>query len=277
MIGRCHFTKNPADVPGILTGITGFNEVHCLYTSKSPLFDPSLLALPDIAFIDFENYGSSTKEVLQDNENNALVVLGISDMMTPANRCDQRYEYAFNYSKYGCKYSIDTVPFKDEIWRIMWPYSLLRTTIMEYNHSFAAESAYRAWQDGRLAERPLQVPWIVSKVGEHTKMHYQKFFDFEINFDEHHVTDEQQEEYYVLKEELFDTKTNIKSIIKGLTDYAKSICPERNIFSDMKKLYNIREEMTFHVTDLKVDLYLRSEIERIVSETNDLTEALYEA
>ncbi|HWQ18462.1 MAG TPA: hypothetical protein VN455_01705 [Methanotrichaceae archaeon] len=280
MIGKAFFTKDRNDVPDIIDSITArkdFDEVHCLYTPGSKLFDPFLFLMKDINFISFDDYGKNCKEVLQDNENNLMIVLGISDMMRPANRCDQRFEYMFNYSKYGRKYSIDRVPFREEIWRIMWPYSVLHTTILEFNHSYAAESAYRAFQEGRTDENPLAVPWIVSKIGEHTEMRYKRFFDFEVRFEIHPTTDAQKAEYAALKEELFNTKNNIRSIISGLAKYARSIQPKRNIFTDMKKLYDIEESITFHVTDLKVDAYLQSEIERIIGETNQLTEGLYAA
>lgn len=276
--GECHFIKD--DVSSTLNKILNnydFNECHCIYTEKSPLYIPFMLVDDRIKFTSFDNYGADIKDVLTDNSQNILIIMGISRMIGPGNRCDMRFEYMYNFAKYKNKFVVDDVPYLIDKWRIMYPYMVLSPTLIPFNHSYAAETAYNNYKEGRLREDPFDIDWLVSLIKDHTHIDYQKYFDFEIEFEVYEASESEKAGYETLKEELFQTKNSISGVLSGLNQYANSIYPNRNIFKDLNKLYKMRGPQIITMTDLKVDMWFKSEIERVISETNSLTGSLYNA
>lgn len=280
MEGRVYFTKGSA-APIVAEILETVNPAKCLciYARKSRVFDGSVLwhAAAGARFVEFADYGRDAQEALVDDNEATLIVIGLSDMIRPSNRCDIRFEYMYNFAKVGRKYVIDHVPFLEEKWRVWYPYGVIDPGILLYPHSYAIESAYRNYEDGMVEDDPLEMGWLIERLKGWTRIDYRRYFEHRIEFAVHPATDEQKRGYEALKEQLFATEKTVKPIIAGLARYCQSILPKRTIFTDLRKLYRLRGDTVLHMTDLKVDWYLRGEIERVISETNQLTEGLYEA
>jgi hypothetical protein len=154
---------------------------------------------------------------------------------------------------------------------------ILSPVLLPFNHSYAAETAYKNYKEGRIRDDPLDIDWIVSLVKDYTEIDYSKYFEFNIKFEIHKVIDEDRQKYEELRDNLFETKSSISGVLGDLSKYAQSIYKDRNIFRNLGKLYTSDVPTTIYLTDLKIDLYLKSEIERVITETNYLTGELYNA
>lgn len=279
MDSKVYFTKGSAVhiVEQILQSVDP-SKCLCIYHQRSRVYDNTLLWLANtgIQLVEFADYGKDSMAALLDDDEAAMIVVGLSDMIKPSNRCDIRFEYMYNFAKVGRKYVIDHVPFLQEKWRVWYPYGLIDPAILTYPHSYAIESAYRNYEEGLVDDDPLTIGWIIDRVKDWTEIDYSRYFASDVEFIVHETTPEQRQGYAELKARLFDTCTTVKPIIAGLTKYAQEICPERSIFVDTRKLYRLQGEAVIHMTDLNVDWYLRSEIERVINDTNQLTEGLHE-
>lgn len=277
--GKVFFTKGSATplVNSLLRKVNP-DKCLCVYAEKSRVFNKDLLSLTSTGakFVEFADYGKNTKVALIDDDEASIIVVGLSDMIRPSNRCDIRFEYMYNFAKVGCKYVIDHVPFLQEKWRTWYPYGVIDPGILLYPHSYAIESAYRNHQEELAEDDPLEMPWIIERITQYTEIDYKHYFDFNVAFEVHKTTDEQKQGYEKLREKLFSCSTTPTPIIRGLSKYCQTIFPERTLFMNLKKVYKWDGDVVLKMTDLKVDWYLRSEIERVVSETNQLTEGLYD-
>lgn len=280
MNGKVFLTKASA-TPIVERILQARDPAKCLivYHQRSRVYDNTLLWLANtgVQLVEFVDYGKDAQAALIDDDAATMVVVGLLDMIRPSNRCDIRFEYMYNFAKPGAKYIIDHVPFLQEKWRVWYPYGVIDPTILLYPHSYAIESAYRNYEDGLIEDDPLELGWIIDRVQSWTEIDYRRYFDFDMEFIVHQTTAEQRQEYAGLKDRLFEECTTVKPIIKGLAEFAQSTCPERNIVIDTRKLYKLTGDTAYHMTDLNVDWYLRGEIERVVTDTNRLTEGLHEA
>lgn len=270
------FTKTQAGAREYLNLIlnNACSKAICIYKKGTSLVSSELLELP-CEFIEFSEYGSPD-HVLEDHRDDIMIVLEPSEMIRPSNRCDIRFEYMYNFGEYKEKFVIDKVPFLQEKWRIWYPYGIVVPNAFDYPHSYAIESAYRGYQDGRVTDDPLEIPWLVEEVVDVTAIDYERYFENEFEFVEHKTTTNERNEYERLKEHLFNTKTTVIPILAGLRKYSQTLVEGYNLFRDTKKLYKIDGDMVFHMTDLPIDRYLKSEIMRIVTETNEVTRRLFD-
>lgn len=275
----CYFTKNSAGTKKYLRYLISkyrLTDITCVYKAGSRLVDDDVLRTKDILFIEFDDYGKDTSIITQDNTENTLVVIGACEMIRPSNRCDIRFEYMYNFCKYKYKFVIDHVPFLEEKWRIFYPYGIVDPNIIGYPHSYAIETAYRNYVNGIIEEDPLELNSLYNMIKDYTAIDYELFFDFELEFIIHPTTVEQKNEYQQLKEDVFNNWKSYPSAIRRLHEYTRNILLFHNLPRNIKKIYEIRHDTCFNLTDLNVDLYLKSEFERIWSETNQLTRRLYE-
>ncbi len=279
MQGKVYFTKRSATsiVEQLLMTVDA-TKCLCVYHKRSRVYDDSLLKLSSTGakFVEFANYGKDSITTLLDDKQATIIIVGLSDMIRPSNRCDIRFEYMYHFAKVGHKYVIDHVPFLEEKWRTWYPYGLIDPGILLYPHSYAIESAYRNYEDGLIEADPLPTEWLVDRIKAWTHIDYRKYFDSIIEFEVHETTERQKQRYAEIKQQLFMEHTTIKPIIAGLAQYCQQICPRRTIFSDRRKLYQLQKNTVLTMTDLNVDWHLRSEIERVIVDTNRLTEGLYE-
>lgn len=280
MNGRVFFTKGSA-APAVSRLLEEADSERCLciYTSKSRVYSPDLLDLTGTGarFVPFSDYGKDTNEALVNDEEATMIVVGLSDMIRPSNRCDIRFEYMYNFARVGTKYVIDHVPFLLEKWRTWYPYGVIDPEILLYPHSYAIETAYRNYLEGYTDTDPLLIPRIIERIAPWTEINYSTYFPAAPAFAVHETTEGQRAQYLALKTELFRTCTTPVQIIRGLAKFCQEICPERTMPLRQEYLYKTETYPVIHMTDRNVDWYLRSEIERIIEETNQLTEGLYEA
>lgn len=280
MQGKVFLTKGSA-TPIAERILQTRDPAKCLivYHKQSRVVDGTLMWLANAGaqLVEFAGYGKDAQAALIDDDQATMIVVGISDMIRPSNRCDIRFEYMYNFAKPGAKYVIDHAPFLQEKWRVWYPYGVIDPAILLYPHSYAIESAYRNYEEGLTEDDPLGIDWIIDRVQAWTEIDYRRYFDFDVEFIVHQTTAGQHKEYAQLKDKLFEECSTIKPVIAGLAKFAQNVCPERNIIMDTRKLYKLTGDTVYHMTDLNVDWYLRGEIERVVTDTNRLTEGLYEA
>jgi hypothetical protein len=280
MQGKVFLTKGSA-TPIAERILQTRDPAKCLivYHKQSRVVDGTLMWLANAGaqLVEFADYGKDAQAALIDDDQATMIVVGISDMIRPSNRCDIRFEYMYNFAKPGAKYIIDHVPFLQEKWRTWYPYGVIDPAILLYPHSYAIESAYLNYEDGLAEDDPLDIGWIIDRVQAWTEIDYRRYFDWDVEFIVHRATADQHREYVQLKDKLFKECSTIKPVIAELAKFAQSICQERSIIIDTRKLYKLTGDTVYHMTDLNVDWYLRGEIERVVTDTNRLTEGLYEA
>jgi len=246
-----------------------FNKCYCVFKKGSFLINDNLLKKP-INFIEFTDFGSPDI-VMANNQNNIMVVIGLSEMIRPSNRCNIKFEYMYNFGDYKAKFVIDSVPFLIHKWRIWYPYGLVKNNAFGYPHSYAIESAYRSYEEGRSQEDPLTIKWMAETMSAITKIDYKNYFDFDLSFVEHTTTVKQKNEYEVLKEDLFAKHKTISPILSALHKYSKNVLKENNLFLDLKKIYKVNEDIVFYHTDLGIDKYIKTKLTSLISETNELT------
>jgi hypothetical protein len=276
-MNKCMFTKTAEGVKNYIDMIiknTVANKYICIYKNKSKLIDDELLNIKGIEFVEFASYGKPDS-IITDSEENILIVIGLSEMIRPSNRCDIRFEYMYNWERYKNKFVIDVVPFLIEKWRIWYPYGVIKFNAFNYPHSYAMESSIRNYQEYRVDEDPISIDFILSEIMDLTVIDYEKYFDFKIDFVEIKTSIEQKNKYEELKEDLFNKHNTIKPILKGLSDYSSSLFNEYNLIRDLNKFYKIKEDTIFYMTDLKIDQYFKNEILRLYSDTNLITKRCY--
>lgn len=271
-----YFTKTKEGAKKYLDSILGtsYEKAICIYKKGTILLSPELLGC-DCEYIEFSEYGSPD-HVIQDHSNNIMIVIEPSEMIRPSNRCDIRFEYMYNFGKYKDKFIIDTAPFKQEKWRVWYPYGIVKPNAFDYPHSYAIESAYRSYEEERSDFDLLEIRSLVKDVLDITAIDYRYYFENKFKFVEHKTTVSERNEYERIKEHLFNTKTTVTPILRGLHKYSKSLVKEHNIFRDLKKIYKIKGDITIHMTDLPIDTYLKSEIVRVINETNEMTRRFYD-
>lgn len=241
-------------------------KVLCIYKKNT-------LELPenDFTFVEFGDL-SNPKYMLGDWENWTMVVLGISYMKTPSNRCDPRFEFIFNWSKFKNVYVIDDKPYIIDKWRIWFLFGATHDNPLNVDHSYAIESRYNNFLEG-LSENPLTME-ILTELDLY--IDYKHYFDFKIDFKVVGMPAYVHNEYEILKEKVFNEWNGVSSAIRTLHKFCQNVLQDHNMSRNLKSIYDIKNDHTFYVTDLPVDLYLMSEYKRVFNETNEITEAYYE-
>jgi hypothetical protein len=296
MKGKCFFVQDINKVIEILNTIKKnyqYDNILTIFKNKCIIWDKKILDINDINFTSFKKYGQKTDEILKNNKNNILIVIGLSDMIRPSNRCDIRFEYMYNFTKYKYKFVIDEVPFKEEKWRIWYPYSVFNPDTLGYPHSYAAETDYQKYIDSQYLEEkdfsdPFPIKQTINKIDKCTEIYYKEYFNFKIKFNIYETNLREKDKYKKIKNKLFEEEKTPHQIIKSLRKYSSSLISNYNLPLKVKKLYKIKSKFNndntlfdnskyiFNMTDLKVDKYLKSEIERVYNNTNKLTGGLYE-
>ena len=94
--------------------------------------------------VNFSEYKNSYLEY--DNYNN-LIIVGISRIINPANRCAFINDYLSVMTRNKNKVIVDTIPFMGEPWRMFWGYqfSNMEEEIFNTNYSYPVENNYLKW------------------------------------------------------------------------------------------------------------------------------------
>ena len=246
----------------VLDVIGKYNDPIIVYSNKSKIVPAN------IGGYELEEY-KRPDTFTSIPHNSTIIIIGISDMIRPSNRCDEIFENLYNSAKYIHKVVIDDKPFVDELWRCWYLFAAANPDTFRYPHSYALESAYNNYLDG-IGNNPLEFKDIAIEVADWTTITYNRYFDFDMKFVIHKTSAYVKNEYEELKKKVFDDWRSIPSSIKTLHQFAQSVLQEHNLSRNLNHIYDIERDTTFHITDLNVDKFLMEEYKRIYNDTNNL-------
>ncbi len=241
-------------------------NVLCIYKKNT-------LELPnkDFKFVEFGDL-SNPKYMLGDWGEWTMVVLGMSYINTPSNRCDSRFEFIYNWSTFKNVYVIDDKPYIIDKWRIWFLFGATTENALNVDHSYAIESRYNNYLEG-ISEDPLSIDKLMEL---DLFIDYKYYFDFEIKFETIKMSADVHNQYEELKRKVFDNWKGPSNAIMILHRFCQNVLQDHNMSRNLKSIYELKDDHTFYITDLPVDLYLRGEYKRIYRETNEITSAYYE-
>jgi hypothetical protein len=259
-----------------------FDNIIFVYSNKNELaksYSKFFENYPkNVLIIPFEEYNRIEYASAVEALDFSRTVMIIKDLRFMLKRLDQRLSML--QIKHQCykKIIIDNLPFMTDPWKFYFPYSFFDKTILGYSHSYAFESALKNFEDGKIEADPFVPAEMARKTTPVTFINYKKYFKFEISVKTYNVTKEELSLYEKLKEHLFETEDSIKSVINKLHKFSAKLMPGHNLpakLSDVYKFNNDSAELVINKTNLKVDDYLFSEMTKLITLTNDLTENLY--
>ncbi|MDD2286493.1 MAG: hypothetical protein PHQ11_13975 [Paludibacter sp.] len=208
----------------------------------------------------------------------------IKDLRFMEKRLDTRLKLIQGKHKCYKKIVIDAYPYWVNKYKIYYPYSFFDKRLLGYKHSYAIEQDINHYEEDDSFPNPFDIGEIVQKITPATFINYSKLFKFVIIEHVHEVTKEQLQGYEDLKDELFILyeagKIGDKKLVSQLQKYAKSILPEYSIPTDLKKVYQMKDEPEIHVhrTDLNVDENVcMPEFKELIAFENEFVRQLYEA
>lgn len=247
------------------------DDMSAVYAEKLSVFNKQVLLIP------FESYNKIEYASQVESLDLSKTVMIIKDLRFMLKRLDERL--SMMQIKHTCykKIVIDRVPFVVDMWKLYFPYSFFDKTLLGYSHSYAYEASIRNYEDDPTLPDPCDAVDLSLKIKQATFINYFRFFDFDLVYETHKVTEDQRRRYEELKGNLFETENSIKSIISKLHKYAKSLVLGYNVPVKLNDLYDWVGcgTKTIYRTDLKVDDYLCRQIDRLVSFTNTLVSELY--
>lgn len=228
--------------------------------------------LPDCRYVEFEAYRSAYAQDTMLAGLVNLVFVGLNKMITPGNRIDPVFEVLYNLPGELAKYSVDTVPYVGEIWRIWFHFGAVGLPFGGYTYSYLLESHYNAFRDGLRPDNPLSVEAIRRHAADHVSIDYARYFADPV-VEVLALPPCVHKEYELLKADLFGRHDRIAPIIRGLSEFARISCPSRDIPQE-HRVFDAPDSIRIVRTDLKVDEYLTGRLLAKVSEVNRVVEAL---
>jgi len=257
---------------------TGIVYVYSLKAGISPVLEEVLGRTGrTVVSVPFEDYNKIAYASAIESMDLSRTVMIIKDLRFMIKRLDERL--SMMQIKHSCykKIVIDAVPYMVNPWKFYFPYSFFDKKLLGYAHSYAFEAAIRNFEDDPSMKDPCDPASLAQAVKTVTHINYSSFFNFKIDYRIYSATDEERKAYEALKNKLFDEGLGIRAIIRELHSYAKSVCKDYNVPLDLKRVYDWvdRDSVVICRTDLKVDTYLCSEIDKLVRHTNALVGYLY--
>lgn len=199
----------------------------------------------------------------------ALVVVGLSRIMTPSNRTAEVFEITHNLSRGWRKISVDRTLFRSEPWRAWFHWGFVGAPYAEYTYSYLAESHWRAAQEGSRAD-PFGLAELArwgAGVVVSTAPSLIESAQVEIVPVDPSVHTAYSEE----KAAAFDEERTLPAILKRLSAVASAACSRRRIPPRARVLDGPRVEIVR--TDLPVDGFLVDRLSSVI----DLTNGAYRA
>lgn len=228
-------------------------------------------AIPDCDSTPLSEVREQPRSALEDHD--TAMFLGLTDMMTPSNRTDDIWEFAFNQMETPAV-SVDTYLFRSDPWRAWFHFGLVGAQYRDYTYSYLAETDYDQYFNGKRDENPFSLAEI-GEWGEGViESHYEQYFrTFEVATD--YETDASEEyEYSELVDELFAEKNTMGQVRRALDSYADEIYPDREIPS-RHQLFRGSREWELSVTDLPIDQWRASYLRDLVELTNGIVEGFH--
>lgn len=261
---RIYLSKNPKalDIPA--TGNT-ICVYHRYYEKIIPWID-------DCDFVEFKTL-CDTYQIRDHFEGKqSIVFVGPNKMFNASSRDHP----VFDILQYGLsgmeRFTVDIAPYIGPLWRIFPHFSLAGVPFGEYTYSYLLESHVNGFLDGARPDNPLDLDAIRAYARGHVMIDYDQYFtapSIEVvpQPPSAHI------EYQELKADLFEENNKIAPIIKGLSDFAKSICDDRKIPQE-HKIFETPDNIRIVRTDLKVDEYLTSKLVAKMEEVNQVCKVL---
>jgi hypothetical protein len=221
-------------------------------------------------YILFQEFQYNARDYI--NNIDHLVIVGLTNLLNPGNRCDMVWEILMNNTTELSKISIDRVLFISKPWRLWFHFGVINAKYLQYTYSYVAESHYNAWIRGTHPENPFSIDTIKKYGNNVIFCEYKKYFT-NINIETIKLDSNIHKEYQLLKEECFKKFSTIHKIITELSKFAKNSCPQRNIPSQAS-IFSKRSHKIIK-TDLKIDEYIVSERLKLVSLTNKIAGEFY--
>lgn len=201
-----------------------------------------------------------------------VVFVGANKFFTPSTRFHPVFEI-LQYGLPGMKrYAVDVAPYIGPLWRIFAHFSLAGLSFGGYTYSYLLESHYNAYLEGAREDNPLALDKIREYAAGHVSIDYVQYFappSVEII----NMPESIHREYQMLKARLFDEHDKINPIIKGLADFARSVCPQRLIPQE-HRIFETPDAVRIVRTDLKIDEYLTNKLLKKIDEVNQVVEVL---
>lgn len=257
-MSRILLTRNPSNVSLELP-----EPCLCVYHKD---FQP-ILNSPSLSFQDFK---ADPRHYL--NGLRHLVLVGLNRIVTPSNRTDLVFEILFNNTPELPKTSIDTTLFIGKPWRSWFHFGIVGAEYQEYTYSYIAESNYESFWNGIHDDDPFDLETIRRSGDGIVQSDYKQYF-VSPTVQVIPAPTSVHSEYQRRKAELFDTERSISKILTSLALFAQESVPERSV----PALGRFFQQQTSIIvsTDLGIDTWLVSELQRIAVLTNSILEAFY--
>lgn len=230
---------------------------------QPPIFDPGALVLR------WENFEKEPLSIVKGRR--FLVVVGLSRIMTPANRV-KLGQFLLRTIEGVQRITVDRTLFVSEPWRLFWHFSCVRVAYEDLTDSFLAETRYKQSEVG-YREDPFTLDRIKNSTFLGMIKSYQKRYFLPLQVVVKKMDQDVHSEYYHEKAKAFEEENSSSAIITRLSKFAQSVLKER-IIPSKNSLFN----KTYHrivVTDLGVDNWLVGELQKLVSLTNGIMETFY--
>ncbi len=223
-------------------------------------------------FVEFKYLCDNYQNTNFFNNKDTVVFVGANKFFTTSTR----FHPVFEILQYGLegmqRYSVDIAPYIGQLWRLWAHFSFANVEFGGYTYSYLLESHYNAFLEGAREQNPLSLENIKKYADGHVYIDYDRFFS-DPKVEIVSLLPTVHDEYQKLKAKLFDENDKINPIIKGLSDFAKSVCPDRRIPQE-HKIFETPDDIHIVRTDLKVDEYLTNKLLNKISEVNKVVEAL---
>jgi hypothetical protein len=221
---------------------------------------PPVAGMPAMPFSDFRIDARRHVEALD-----ALVFVGLSRAMTPANRTDMVWEVLFNKAAGLRKYSVDSVLFVGEPWRMWFHFGLTGATYRDYTYSYIAESQAKSWLDGARDDDPFALDESVRWCRPSVRSSGTPWFA-PLAVEVIPLPAEVHARYAEEKARAFDEEQAVGRVVARLERVAAAALPRRRLPSS-GRLWATRKPSVV-VSDLPVDAWLVARLRHLVDLTN---------
>lgn len=255
---RIYLSKNPKALNIPTTG--GAICIYHRYYAKM------LHWIDDCEFVEFKDLCDTYQKRDYFEGKQTVVFVGSNKIFNASSRNHP----VFDILQYGLagmeRFVVDISPYVGPIWRIFPQFSLAGLPFGEYTYSYLLESHYNSFLDGVRPDNPLDLEAIGEYARSNVSIDYDRFFS-PPSIKVIPMSPSIHCDYQEVKEDLFEENNRIVPIIKGLSNFAKSVCNERKIPQE-HKIFETPDNVQIIRTDLKVDEYLTSQLVAKMDEVN---------
>jgi len=265
-----------ASVAEILRNHPNVDHLLAVYSAKHTnlAIKTSVLNLgAAVYFVSFEDFGlPATVDLLDSLPSDRLAIVTFDLCRMLGNRLDLRLDRIQMRHPAVMRICVDPLPYIAKPWQVYFPYSLLSTKILGYGHSYAIEREWDKFKDG-LRDDPC-LPDLIGPILKRFTFIDRSSWRERPSFNVIQSGTLIREMYQRERDQLFESETGIKSLIRKLHASTQKMIPARTIPLDLKYLYG--ERNCYTMSDLPLDQFLRKEIDAVFDHTNELMRCLYD-